>query len=116
MGTLDEKAEQNGKSGKEDKDSENSDSEEQDELSKLTGNGEKSFEEDYKARLHEELLGRETKGHIRQQANPLTLFFKEPKLETEFRKIKDTVSLVSISGLPAIAIFCTAAYFLVMSG
>ncbi|GFW14153.1 adenylate cyclase type 3 [Trichonephila clavipes] len=87
-----------------------------DELSKLTGNGEKSFEEDYKARLHEELLGRETKGHIRQQANPLTLFFKEPKLETEFRKIKDTVSLVSISGLPAIAIFCTAAYFLVMSG
>ncbi|GFQ86961.1 adenylate cyclase type 3 [Trichonephila clavata] len=104
MGTLDEKAEQNGKSGKED------------ELSKLTGNGEKSFEEDYKARLHEELLGRETKGHIRQQANPLTLFFKEPKLETEFRKIKDTVSLVSISGLPAIAIFCTAAYFLVMSG
>ncbi|GFT36106.1 hypothetical protein NPIL_333391, partial [Nephila pilipes] len=65
MGTLDEKAEQNGKSGKEDKDSENSDSEEQDELSKLTGNGDKSFEEDYKARLHEELLGRDTKGHIR---------------------------------------------------
>lgn len=34
----------------------------QDELSKLTGNGEKNFDEDYKARLHEELLGRDTKG------------------------------------------------------
>ncbi|CAL1273969.1 unnamed protein product [Larinioides sclopetarius] len=116
MGTLDEKTEQNGRSGKDDKDSDNSDSDEQDETSKLTGNGEKNFEEDYKARLHQELLGRETKGHIRQQANPLTLFFKDPKLETEFRKIKDTVSLVSISGLPVISIFCTAAYFLVMSG
>ncbi|GBN02686.1 Adenylate cyclase type 3 [Araneus ventricosus] len=104
MGTLDEKTEQNGRSGKDD------------ETSKLTGNGEKNFEEDYKARLHQELLGRETKGHIRQQANPLTLFFKDPKLETEFRKIKDTVSLVSISGLPVISIFCTVAYFLVMSG
>ncbi|GIY78980.1 adenylate cyclase type 3 [Caerostris extrusa] len=93
MGTLDEKTEQNGKSGKDD------------ELSRLTGNGDKTFEEDYKARLHEELLGREKKGHIRQQANPLTLFFKDPKLETEFRKIKDTVSLVSISGLPVISFF-----------
>ncbi|GIY63904.1 adenylate cyclase type 3 [Caerostris darwini] len=104
MGTLDEKTEQNGKSGRDD------------ELSRLTGNGDKTFEEDYKARLHEELLGREKKGHIRQQANPLTLFFKDPKLETEFRKIKDTVSLVSISGLPVISFFCTVAYFLVMSG
>ncbi|KAG8192965.1 hypothetical protein JTE90_028087 [Oedothorax gibbosus] len=104
MGTLDEKTEQNGRSGN------------NDELSNLTGHGDKSFEEDYKARLHEELLGREAKGHIRNHANPITLFFKDPKLETEFRKAKDAVSLVSIAGLPLVLVFCTAAYFLVMSG
>ncbi|XP_042903090.1 adenylate cyclase type 3 isoform X2 [Parasteatoda tepidariorum] len=123
MGTLDEKAEINGRTGKEELDQEEilaalieDVEEEEGELSKLTGDSDKNFEEDYKARLHEELLGRDTKSHIRQQANPLTLFFKEPKLETEFRKIKDTVSVVSISGLPLILVFCTAAYFLVMSG
>ncbi|XP_054718296.1 adenylate cyclase type 3-like isoform X2 [Uloborus diversus] len=104
MGTLDEKTEQNGRSGKDD------------ELSKLTGDGAKQFEEDYKARLHEELLGRDTKGHLKQHANPLTLFFKDAKLEKEFRNLKDTVSAVSISGLPVILFFCSAAYFLVMSG
>ncbi|XP_035213783.1 adenylate cyclase type 3-like [Stegodyphus dumicola] len=104
MGTLDEKTEQNGRGGKDD------------ETSKLTGDGEKNFLEDYKARLHEELLGRDTKGHIREHANILTLFFKNPVLEKEFRKIKDTVSVVSLSGLPLILFFCTAAYFLVMSG
>lgn len=104
VGTLDEKTEQNGRSGKDD------------ELSKLTGNGDKNFEEDYKARLHEELLGRDTKGHIRENANVLTLSFKDTNLEQEFRKIKDSVSVVSISGLPLILFFCSAAYFLVMSG
>ena len=69
--------------------------------------------EEYKRRLYQELLNRDSEKTVSEHTEPFTLNFKEKSFERQYRNSRDITSCVSLVGLP-LTLFCyLVAYLLI---
>lgn len=73
-------------------------------------------EEEYRRRLHRELLERDTEKNLREHANPLTLSFRDGEFEAQYRTTRDASSCVALAAFPVTAVFSGLAHFLAADG
>ncbi len=78
-----------------------------------TSSGDVKDPEEYKRRLHQELLSRDSEKNVSEHTEVLTLSFKDKNFEHQYRNSRDITSCVSLLGLP-LTLFCyLIAYLLI---
>lgn len=69
-----------------------------------------SDEEEYRRRLHRELLERDTEKELREHAHPLSLCFRDGELERQYGGTCDVSCCISVAAWPLVALCSAAAY------
>ncbi len=78
-----------------------------------SSSGEAKDPEEYKRRLYQELLSRDSEKNVSEHTQLLTLSFKDKNFEHQYRNSRDITSCVSLLGLP-LTLFCyLIAYLLI---
>ncbi|XP_064481117.1 adenylate cyclase type 3-like isoform X2 [Ornithodoros turicata] len=67
-------------------------------------------EEEYRRRLHRELLERDTEKNLREHANPMTLSFRDNEFESQYCTTHDASSCVALAAFPVTAAFSGLAW------
>ena len=69
--------------------------------------------EEYKKRLYQELLSRDSEKNVSEHTEPFSLSFKDKNFEHQYRNSRDITSCVSLVGLPLTLFCCLIAYLLI---
>ena len=76
-------------------------------------NGDAKNPEEYKRRLYQELLNRDTEKNVNEHSQFLTLNFTDQCLEHQYRYSRDITSCISLLSLPLTLLACSFSYLII---